>query len=79
MRRRSRSSLAEVGINVDCLPLLDVRQPGAHDIIGDRALGAEPMRVAALGRAVLDGLAAGGVRRRGQAYPRPRPRPRRQP
>ena len=54
-------TLTEVGINVDCLPLLDVPQPGAHDIIGDRALGAEPMRVAALGRALLDGLAAGGV------------------
>lgn len=53
-------TLAEVGINVNCLPLLDVRQPGAHDIIGDRAAGAEPMRVAALGRATLDGLAAGG-------------------
>src|SRR3954470_11396606 len=53
--------LREVGINVDCLPLLDVRQPGAHDIIGDRALGAEPLRVAALGRATIDGLRAGGV------------------
>jgi beta-N-acetylhexosaminidase len=53
--------LAEMGINVDCLPLLDVRQEGANDVIGDRALGAEPMQVAALGRAVLDGLAAGGV------------------
>ena len=53
--------LAEVGISVDCLPLLDVRQPGAHDVIGDRALGEEPMRVAALGRAVLDGLSAAGV------------------
>ncbi len=52
--------LAELGINVNCLPLLDVRQPGAHDIIGDRALGSEPLRVAALGRAVLDGLAAAG-------------------
>jgi beta-N-acetylhexosaminidase len=53
--------LREAGINVNALPLLDVRQEGAHDIIGDRALGAEPMQVAALGRAVLDGLAAGGV------------------
>lgn len=53
--------LAEVGISVDCLPLLDVRQPGAHDVIGDRALGTEPMRVAALGRAMLDGLARAGV------------------
>ena len=53
--------LAEAGISVDCLPLLDVRQPGAHDVIGDRALGQEPQRVAALGRAVLDGLARAGV------------------
>ncbi len=53
--------LAEAGITVDCLPLLDVRQPGAHDVIGDRAYGSEPMRVAALGRAALDGLARVGV------------------
>lgn len=53
--------LAEVGITVDCLPLLDVRQPGSSDVIGDRALGSEPMRVAALGRAILSGLQAGGV------------------
>jgi beta-N-acetylhexosaminidase len=53
--------LAAVGITVDCTPVLDVRQPGAHDVIGDRALGSEPMRVAALGRAVLDGLALAGV------------------
>jgi beta-N-acetylhexosaminidase len=53
--------LAEVGVNVDCLPVLDVRQPGATDIVGDRALGGDPMQVAALGRAVLDGLASGGV------------------
>lgn len=53
--------LRQVGVNVDCLPLLDVRQPGATDIIGDRALGDEPMQVAALGRAVLDGLASAGV------------------
>ncbi len=54
-------TLAEMGINLDCTPLLDVRREGAHDVIGDRALGAEPMQVAALGRAVLDGLEAGGV------------------
>lgn len=53
--------LAEAGITVDCHPVLDVRCPGAHDVIGDRALGSEPMRVAALGRAVLDGLARAGV------------------
>ena len=54
-------SLAEVGINVDCLPVLDVRVPDTHSAIGDRALGGDPMRVAALGRAILDGLALGGV------------------
>ena len=53
--------LHEVGVNVDCLPLLDVRQPGAHDIIGDRGFGTEPLRVAALGRATLEGLQAGGA------------------
>jgi len=54
-------TLAEVGITVDCLPLLDVRVPETHNAIGDRAFGDEPMRVAALGRAVIDGLRAGGV------------------
>ncbi|WP_408586879.1 beta-N-acetylhexosaminidase [Novosphingobium sp.] len=53
--------LAEAGISVDCLPLLDVREPGAHDVIGDRALGSDPLRVAALGRATLDGLLRAGV------------------
>jgi beta-N-acetylhexosaminidase len=53
--------LREVGVNVDCLPVLDIRQPGASDIIGDRAMGAEPMQVASLGRAVLDGLRQNGV------------------
>lgn len=53
--------LEEVGISVDYTPLLDVRQPGAHDVIGDRALGTEPMQVAALGRAVLDGLSRAGI------------------
>ncbi len=53
--------LRDVGVNVNALPLLDVRQEGASDIIGDRALGAEPMQVAALGRAVLDGMASAGV------------------
>jgi beta-N-acetylhexosaminidase len=53
--------LAEAGITVDYYPSLDVRQPGAHDVIGDRALGSEPLRVAALGRAILEGLAAAGV------------------
>jgi beta-N-acetylhexosaminidase len=53
--------LHDAGINVNAAPVLDVRQPGADAIVGDRSFGAEPMRVAALGRATLDGLRAGGV------------------
>ncbi len=53
--------LAEVGITVDYHPVLDIPAQGAHDVIGDRALGREPMQVAALGRATLNGLARGGV------------------
>lgn len=54
--------LAEVGITVDCSPMIDVRQPDSNDaVIGDRAFGGDPMMVAALGRATLDGLHDGGV------------------
>jgi beta-N-acetylhexosaminidase len=53
--------LSAMGVTVDYHPPLDLRVPGAHDVIGDRAFGADPMQVAALGRAVLEGLAAGGV------------------
>lgn len=53
--------LASHGINVNCAPMLDVRQPDADQIVGDRAYGTEPMQVAAIGRAVLDGLASAGV------------------
>jgi beta-N-acetylhexosaminidase len=53
--------LSEVGINVDCLPLLDVRAPETHDAIGDRSFGSDPLLVAALGRAAIDGLREGGV------------------
>ena len=53
--------LAGVGLNVDCLPLLDVPQPGAHDIIGDRAFAADPTVIIELGRAQIEGLMDGGV------------------
>lgn len=53
--------LTEVGVNVDALPLLDVLRPETSDIIGDRALGGEPMQVAALGQAVIEGLRRAGV------------------
>lgn len=53
--------LLKLGINVDCLPLADLRFPGAHDVIGDRAYGSEPVQVAKLARAAAEGLLAGGV------------------
>jgi beta-N-acetylhexosaminidase len=53
--------LRACGVDVNCAPLLDVPQPDAHPIIGDRAYGADPTRIARLGRAVREGLAAGGV------------------
>ena len=53
--------LAEVGVSVDYHAPFDVRRPETDDVIGDRALGSEPMQVAALGRAVLDGMARAGV------------------
>ena len=55
------ATLQSVGVNVDCLPLLDVPQPDGHGIIGDRAYATDPLWVAALGKATLDGLKAGGV------------------
>ncbi|WP_375394776.1 glycoside hydrolase family 3 N-terminal domain-containing protein [uncultured Sphingomonas sp.] len=53
--------LAEVGVTVNCAPLLDVARPGTTAAITSRAFGRDPMRVAALGRAMLDGLAATGI------------------
>ncbi len=53
--------LSSLGINVDCLPVLDVPVPGAHDIIGDRAFAHDPATVIDLGRAQIQGLIEGGV------------------
>jgi beta-N-acetylhexosaminidase len=53
--------LAALGINVDCVPVLDVPDPEGHEIIGDRAYGDTPEDVALLGRAACEGLIAGGV------------------
>jgi beta-N-acetylhexosaminidase len=53
--------LVAVGIDVDCMPLLDVPVPGAHEVIGERALGHEAEAVARRGEAVCAGLRAGGV------------------
>jgi beta-N-acetylhexosaminidase len=53
--------LAQLGVSVDCLPLADVPVAGADAVIGDRAYGTEPAKVAAIARAVTDGLEQGGV------------------
>jgi beta-N-acetylhexosaminidase len=53
--------LAALGINVDCVPVLDVPDPSGHEVIGDRAYGQTPEEVATLGRAAAEGLIAGGV------------------
>lgn len=55
------ADLADLGITVDCLPLADVPVPGADAVIGNRAYGTEPGKVAAIARAVTDGLEQGGV------------------
>ncbi|MAN63427.1 MAG: beta-N-acetylhexosaminidase [Parvibaculum sp.] len=53
--------LRDVGVDVDCLPVLDVPVPGAHDVIGDRAYGETPETVSALARAAMEGVLTGGV------------------
>lgn len=55
------ADLRDVGVTVDCLPVLDVIVAGASDAIGNRSFGGDPLLVASLGRAVADGLIAGGV------------------
>jgi beta-N-acetylhexosaminidase len=55
------SDLAALGIDVDCLPLADVPVAEGDPIIGDRAYGTSPGKVAAIARAVADGLLQAGV------------------
>ena len=59
--REIGGELAELGIDVNCVPLLDVPAPGGHGVIGDRAFSDDPEIVAALGRAVCEGLLSEGV------------------
>src|SRR5712691_7464262 len=55
------ADLIDLGITVDCLPLADVPVEGSDAVIGNRAYGTEPGKVARIGRAVTEGLAEGGV------------------
>lgn len=55
------ADLADLGITVDCLPLADVPVPGSDAVIGNRAYGTSPDKVAAIARTVTEGLEQGGV------------------
>lgn len=55
------ADLVDLGITVDCLPLADVPVEGADAVIGNRAYGTTPDKVAAIARAVTTGLEQGGI------------------
>jgi beta-N-acetylhexosaminidase len=61
MSRLHAFDLLKFGIDVDCLPVLDVPIEGASDVIGSRAYGKNPAIVTEMGRAAAEGLKAGGV------------------
>ncbi|MBX9455717.1 MAG: beta-N-acetylhexosaminidase [Rhizobium sp.] len=61
MSRLHAFDLLKLGIDVDCLPVLDVPVEGASDVIGSRAYGKNPAIVTEMGRAAAEGLKAGGV------------------
>jgi beta-N-acetylhexosaminidase len=53
--------LSDLGIHADCSPVVDLPQPGAHDIIGDRAFSSDPLKTGKLAAAALAGLSDAGV------------------
>jgi beta-N-acetylhexosaminidase len=53
--------LRAVGIDTDAAPVLDLVRRETHAVIRNRTYGGDPAEVAAIGRAVADGLLAGGV------------------
>jgi len=55
------NDLGALGIDIDCLPIADVPVPGGDPVIGDRAYGTEPGKVAAIAAAIAHGLQAGGA------------------
>lgn len=59
--RAIAAMLAPLGIDHNAAPSLDLGLPSRSDVIGDRAFSADPTVVAALGRAVCEGMLAGGV------------------
>lgn len=61
MSRLHAFDLLKFGINIDCLPVLDVPVEGSSNVIGNRAYGGDPVTVTEMGRAASEGLKAGGV------------------
>lgn len=61
MSRLHAFDLTRLGVNVDCLPVLDVPVEGASNVIGDRAYGFDPHAVAEMGKAAAEGLKSGGM------------------
>ena len=55
------AELAAVGIDSNCIPTLDVVRPETHPFLKNRCYGRDPDTVTRIGRAVADGLMAGGV------------------
>lgn len=59
--RNIAEQLAPIGIDVNCLPCLDLFHAPGSPAIGDRAFSTDPELVARLGQAQVDGLMAGNV------------------
>jgi len=59
--RLMAKDLADLGISVDCAPVLDLPVEGADAVIGDRAFSSDPAVVIDLGRVVIEGMLDGGV------------------
>jgi len=55
------ADLSDLGITVNCAPVLDIPGADADPVIGDRAAGRTPGAATVLGDAVCQGLLAGGV------------------
>lgn len=61
MGRLIAYDLESVGITINCAPVCDLRQEGAHDIIGHRSFHTDPKAVSQLAHAYAEGLMAGGI------------------
>jgi beta-N-acetylhexosaminidase len=53
--------LRAVGIDSNCAPTCDVIRPETHPFLKNRCYGTDPLRVAAIARAVAEGMLAEGV------------------